>query len=320
MPVDWHTHLQMDAALEGVVHSRCIYMLMVWGKETEFRAHLTQQLLALKPAAQVTLQGLLSAHSPTAQAAGELILSILSKTLLYMTRVDRTWSNRHLHFRVGRVLGWLPLFQSFGILCKSPRGELKFGGEGAYCIQPFNLEMLTTFQDIEKLETIERLYGPSRGFLDFQRIQTRVNDATSGLVFADVNGYINRWTFRAEQVSLRHMHGVDKTFDVPRSCTVDQFASAFPDQADHLPIWSDVLGVDKIHPMASKVGYKGSLFYLTMFQCLLLDPMIVAISPELLASPKFAKAVRRIRLQTKDKYGHHGLPAAICKLAAIECM
>ena len=44
MPVDWHTLLQMDKMLQGLVVSRCIYMFMVWGKETEFRMHLAKQM------------------------------------------------------------------------------------------------------------------------------------------------------------------------------------------------------------------------------------------------------------------------------------
>ena len=43
-------------------------------------------------------------------------------------------------------------------------------------------------------------------------------------------------------------------------------------------------------------------------------------SDEHLGSSRIAKEVRRFRRELKDAYGHEGLPAKICKAAALACM
>ena len=63
-----------------------------------------------------------------------------------------------------------------------------------------------------------------------------------------------------------------------------------------------------------------SLFWFTMYQCLLCNSAIVAIDPCTLESDEFARAVRRFRQSSVDAYGHEGLPSAICRRAAEACL
>ena len=93
--------------------------------------------------------------------------------------------------------------------------------------------------------------------------------------------------------------------------------AGFPDQAGHLQKWAELLGVGKVHALASRVGYSRSLLYLTMYACLLLDQGIVTLSPALLRSPAFAAEVRKARRASLDCYGHQGFPAVICRTAAL---
>ena len=141
-----------------------------------------------------------------------------------------------------------------------------------------------------------------------------------GFVFEDPDGYIRRWTFRAEQMAQRHAAGCLHDFHVPQRCTVERFQAAFPGQKGHLMSWATHLGIQRVHALAARVGYHGSLFWFTMCLCLLLHSDILAIDPEVLCSPKFVRAVRRIRRETADEHGHHGLPAAICKQTAAACI
>ena len=243
-----------------------------------------------------------------------------------MASVDRRWSTKHLHQNVGRSLGWLPLLQKFGVLSKKQDGDsgrgfnLKFGGEGEYKLLPLCNDMVRTFQDIERFELVMRLYGTARDFTEYERILTRVREAGVGFVFEDPDGYIRRWTFRAEQMAQRHAAGCLHDFHVPQRCTVERFQAAFPDQKGHLMSWATHLGIQRVHALAARVGYHGSLFWFTMYLCLLLHSDILTIDPEVLRSPEFARAVGKIRHPTRDQSGSHGLPAAICKDAAHVCI
>ena len=73
MPVDYHTHLEMDAQLKRKPVPSCIYVMMMVGKEREWREHLTTQLLGMTDRQRVVLQGLLSMHQDTAETAGKLV-------------------------------------------------------------------------------------------------------------------------------------------------------------------------------------------------------------------------------------------------------
>ena len=73
MPVDYHTHLEMDAQLKRKPVPSCIYVMMMVGKEREWREYLTTQLLAMTDRQRVVLQGLLSMHQGTAETAGKLV-------------------------------------------------------------------------------------------------------------------------------------------------------------------------------------------------------------------------------------------------------
>ena len=80
-----------------------------------------------------------------------------------------------------------------------------------------------------------------------------MRSAAIGLLFGEDDGYIKRWSFRAQQVSLRRLSGCDSSFQVPRTCTTDAFEECFPDQADHVATWASFLGTDKIHMLASTI-------------------------------------------------------------------
>ena len=321
LPVDYHSHVDMDRAMRGTVTSKCLNMLMIWGKETEWRMKLVELQNAFSARDRLLLQQLLSAHGPSAKAAGQRIWNTLGAAVKYMSTIDRSWSNRHLHFRVGRALSWLPLLQKWGVLSKTERGPLNFGSSENYKLEPYdNVKMLQTFQRIERFWIAHfDLYGPAENFAEYEAYVENVANASCGMVFDDPEGYICRWSARAAQASLRHGAGYSD-FHVPANCSTDRFADAFPDNAHHVQDFATHLRKYKIHDLARALGYDQSLFFLTMFQCLLLDPAICCIPVDVLTSEQFARAVRRIKRSTLDGYGHVGLPAAICVQAALECM
>ena len=113
--------------------------------------------------------------------------------------LEQVFSNIHLHFLVCRVLRWLPLCESFGILLKSPQGSLRYGGDSAYRILPFDKNMLRILQEIKKFDIV-------------YRIREQVRKAAIGLVFCEDDGYISRYRFRAQQGSLSRLSGCDMNF------------------------------------------------------------------------------------------------------------
>ena len=161
------------------------------------------------------------------------------------------------------------------------------------------------------------MYGAGLDFQTYEANRNKVAKAAVGLVFNDESGYCTQWSYRALQTSRRQF--VDQ-FDVPRNCTPHRFADAFPDQATHVTTWASHLQAPTIHSFARRVGYDISLYWLTLFQCLLTDSKILAIDPDLMATSKFCDAVKRIRKCTRDRYGHDGLPKEICVLAAQQCL
>ena len=113
--------------------------------------------------------------------------------------------------------------------------------------------MLRILQEIKKFDIV-------------YRIREQVRKAAIGLVFCEDDGYISRYRFRAQQGSLSRLSGCDMSFQVPRTCTTDAFVECLVEQADHVGTWASILGSNKIHTLASKVGYDGSFLYLTMYQ------------------------------------------------------
>ena len=226
--------MDMDKDLRGVVYSKCLYMLMVWGKETEWRMKLGELQTAFGLEDQLLLQQLLSAHGPSARSAGKLVWKALASTVKYMTTVDRSWCNRHLHYRIGRAYSWLPLLQKFGVLSKTASGRLTFGSEETYQLQPYNDGMLHTFQCIERFYVVHfDLYGPAEDVVSYETYTKKVVNASAGMVFGDPYGYICRSSARSAQASLRHAAGC-LDFQVPNNFSCDRFVNVFPDQAQHV--------------------------------------------------------------------------------------
>ena len=86
---------------------------------------------------------------------------------------------------------------------------------------------LKIFQEIEKFDIANRFFGPAKDFKELHSIRKQVRSAATGLVFGEDDGYISRWSFRAQQVSLRRLSGCDKSFQVPRTCTTDASVECF---------------------------------------------------------------------------------------------
>ena len=319
LPVDYHTLVDMNRNLKGTVFSKCLYMLMVWGKETEWRMKLCELQNALAAETRLGVQQLLSQHGPSAAAAGKIIWKLLQKVLVYMSTVDRSWSKSNLHRRVGRVLSWLPLLQKFGVLSKSKSGYLNFGSKENYTVEPYDDAMLEWFQRIERFCVVHYdLFETATDFCEYEKYTENVKCST-GMVFEDGDGYIGRFSARAALICMRQApHLVD--FDVPASCTCQRFARTFPDQASHVTDFAAELNTHTMKQLSKALGYNRSLFFFTMYQCLLLDPHICSIPLKVLKSEQFATSVKKVMRQTTDAYGHAGLPATICKKAAAVCM
>ncbi|CAK0810988.1 unnamed protein product, partial [Prorocentrum cordatum] len=170
---------------------------------------------------------------------------------------------------------------------------------------------------IEKTALPHDVRGAARDFKARGAAQTKIVDVTGrGLALQDPDGYLSRWTFRALQVGLRRAVG-HRDFPAPPSTSVARFAEGFPDQSDHLETRGNLAGARLIVALAKRVGCTGSLLYFAMCACLLLDRLIASLSPELLRTAAFADAARRQRRMGRGRGGRDGLPAAICRAAAL---
>ena len=116
----------------------------------------------------------------------------------------------------------------------------------------------------------------------------------------------------------RFIAKVAGSFHVPSGFTIKRFAPLFPDQNRYLPRWSSYLRVKTVKDLARKIGYRGRLNHLTMFQCLLMDTRIRSLDVAKLKSKAMQKQILLGRKRSRNADGHEGHPAVICAEAMAE--
>ena len=249
---------------------------------------------SLSPAQRLQTLLLVSSDSAEANSAGKLIYDGLRDVVAKMREVDRSWANQHLNCCVGFHSGWLTACQTVCVVETSATG-MSFGDPSrCYRFVPYGQECLSALQVVHKTQVAFTMFGAPRDAVEWHACVTSATNVLKSLsedtgALGDPTKYRCMWTMRAALEGERFIAKVAGSFPVPSNFTIKRFAPLFPDQNEYLLRWSSHLRVKTVKDLARKIGYRGRLNHLTMFQCLLMDARIRSLDVAKLKSKAMQK-------------------------------
>jgi hypothetical protein len=311
-----------------IMEYHACYAVFLRSKEYEFRVFWIQWFVTIRRSPQkLELLTCIASLDPTRRRqACQLFFGGLLQVCRKMLRVDRTWANTHLNFRISFHSGWLAMCGSLHVIATAPagaRGTVNFGDpKRCYRFCDFTQEAQDAIVLLHKGQAIMSLYDAPTSVAEWGQAVSRMSSSIQALVedagaLSDPESYKFLWNARANLEGARMAAGVSK-FKVPAGMTVAKFAANFPDQHEYLVRWAKHLKVGSIKALAAKIKYKGPLHLLTMYACLLMDARIRQFDPKTLKT--CLRKLPKHRKSNRSKFGHEGHPGAAVRDAMQEVL
>jgi hypothetical protein len=294
-----------------------IFHIFLRSKESEFRQMWLQWFGGLSDARKHLCNAFMGLDSDRVDKAAALVHGALGKTAKGMKSVDRTWANRNLNYGMSHHHGFISLALGLSVMQKASRASSQTFSLGDpdvfYELLPYQADCATQYTELFKVQVVLNTMPVAEDFECWESAFSTCSKtlkvfSTDAGAIADLSKYAGRWGLRKTLIGKRMCNNAS-SFKIPPKLSIKRFAKLFPDQCEYVTRWAKFLKVRTMQQLVSKLRFKDSLEFLTMFTCLIGDSRLR--SQEVATLKKVRPTITKFKRLSRNSQGHVGHPACV---------